>query len=106
MVVFFKDLFIYDRHRERGRERERERGRDTGGGRSRLHAGSPTQDSIPGLQDSRIAPWAEGRRQTTEPSRDPQKGRFLQKGEWGDELLAKGLFPAKLLFLRGAGRGS
>ena len=32
-------------------ERERERGRDTGGGRSRLHAGSPTWDSIPGLQD-------------------------------------------------------
>ena len=32
-------------------ERERERGRDTGGGRSRLHAGSPTWDSILGLQD-------------------------------------------------------
>ena len=29
----------------------RERGRDTGRGRSRLHAGSPTWDSIPGLQD-------------------------------------------------------
>uniref|UniRef100_A0A8C0QKJ0 Coiled-coil domain containing 69 n=2 Tax=Canis lupus familiaris TaxID=9615 RepID=A0A8C0QKJ0_CANLF len=33
------------------RERERERGRDIGRGRSRLHAGSPTWDSIPGLQD-------------------------------------------------------
>ena len=33
VFFFFKDLFIYDRHRER------ERGRDTGGGRSRLHAG-------------------------------------------------------------------
>ena len=33
------------------RDRERERGRDTGKGRSRLHAGSPMQDSIPGLQD-------------------------------------------------------
>ena len=32
-------------------ERERERGRDTGRGRSRLHAGTPTWDSIPGLQD-------------------------------------------------------
>ena len=32
-------------------ERERERGRDTGGGRGRLHAGSPMWDSIPGLQD-------------------------------------------------------
>ena len=30
---------------------ERERGRDTGGGRTRLHAGSPTQDSYLGLQD-------------------------------------------------------
>ncbi|XP_077736701.1 fibrous sheath-interacting protein 1 isoform X2 [Canis aureus] len=30
---------------------ERQRGRDTGRGRSRLHAGSPTWDSIPGLQD-------------------------------------------------------
>ena len=45
--LFLKiDLFIYDRHR-----RERERGRDTGGGRSRLHAESPTRDSIPELQD-------------------------------------------------------
>ena len=33
------------------RERERERGRDTGRGRSKLHAWSPTWDSIPGLQD-------------------------------------------------------
>ena len=32
-------------------ERERERGRDTGRGRSRLHAGCPMWDSIPGLQD-------------------------------------------------------
>ena len=36
-------LFIHERHRERGR--------DTGRRRSRLHAGSPTRDSIPGLQD-------------------------------------------------------
>ena len=33
------------------RDREKERGRDTGRGRSRLHAGSPTRDSIPDLQD-------------------------------------------------------
>ena len=39
------------RDRERERERERERGRDTGRRRSRLHAGSPMRDSIPGLQD-------------------------------------------------------
>ena len=39
------------RDTERERERERERGTDTGRGRSRLHAGSPTWDSILGLQD-------------------------------------------------------
>ena len=33
------------------RDTERERGRDPGRGRSRLHAGSPTWDSIPGLQN-------------------------------------------------------
>ena len=33
------------------RDRERERDRDTGRGRSRLHAGSLTWNSIPGLQD-------------------------------------------------------
>ena len=43
---FFKD-FIYLFMRGTGRER----GRDIGRGRSRLHAGSPTWDSIPGLQD-------------------------------------------------------
>ena len=37
--------------RDTHRERERERGRDTGRGRSRLHAGTPMWDSIPGLQD-------------------------------------------------------
>ena len=36
-------LFIYERHTERETE--------TGRGRSRLHAGSLTQDSIPGPQD-------------------------------------------------------
>ena len=37
-------LFIHERHRERGR--------DIGRGRSRLHAGRPMQDSIPGPRDS------------------------------------------------------
>ena len=37
------DLFIL--------ETQRERGRDTGRRRSRLHAGSPMWDWIPGLQD-------------------------------------------------------
>ena len=40
------------------RDIERERGRDTGRGRSRLHAGSPMWDSIPGLQNHAL-----GRRQ-------------------------------------------
>ena len=31
--------------------RDTERGRDTGRGRSRLHAGSPTRGLYPGLQD-------------------------------------------------------
>ena len=49
--IFFKRfLFIYS-------QRQRERGRDTGRGRSRLHAQSPTWDSILGL---RITPWAAG----------------------------------------------
>ena len=36
---------------ERERQRQREAEAETGGGRSRLHAGSPTWDLIPGLQD-------------------------------------------------------
>ena len=49
-LIFLKD-FIYLFMRDTERDRERERGRDTGRGRSRLHTGSPTWDSIPGLQD-------------------------------------------------------
>ena len=37
--------------RDREREIERDRGRDTGRGKSRLHAGTPTWDLILGLQD-------------------------------------------------------
>ena len=50
-------------------ERERERGGDTGGGRSRVHA----PGALRGIRfrDSRIAPWAKGRRQTAAPPRDP-----------------------------------
>ena len=42
------------RDTQREREAERQRGRDTGRGRSRLHAGSPMWDSIPGLQDQAL----------------------------------------------------
>ena len=45
-MIFFK-VFIYLFMRDA----ERERGRDTGRERSRLQAGSPVWDLIPGLQD-------------------------------------------------------
>ena len=43
VFIFFK-IFIYPFIRDT------ERGRNTGRGRSRLYAGSPMQDLIPGLQ--------------------------------------------------------
>ena len=49
--AFLKKYFIYLLMRETERERERKAGRDTGRGRSRLHAGSLTWDSISDLQD-------------------------------------------------------
>ena len=52
------------------RDTERERGRDTGRGKSRLHAGSPTRDSIPDLQDRALG--QRQARETAEPPRDPQ----------------------------------
>ena len=42
---FFNFIYLFMR------DTDRERGRDTGRGRSRLHAGSPMWDLIPGLQD-------------------------------------------------------
>ena len=57
----FLNLFMIDT------ERERERGRDTGRGRSRLHAGSPTWDSILGLQDHAL-----GERQALKPLSHPR----------------------------------
>ena len=47
---------------------ERPREGDAGRGRSRLHAGSPTRDSVPGPW---VTPWAEGRGSTVEPPRGP-----------------------------------
>ena len=52
--------------RDTQREKERERGRDTGRGRSRLPAGGPTQDSIPGPQGHDLIP-----RQTLHPLSPP-----------------------------------
>ena len=61
--IFFKE-FIHERYRERGR------------GRSRLHAGSLTWDSIPRLQDHAL-----GRRQalTAEPVGLPKVNNFKDK---------------------------
>ena len=42
-------------HTERERETERQRDREIGRGRSRLHAGSPIWDLIPGLQDHALS---------------------------------------------------
>ena len=50
-LIFLKKIFIYFFH-----ERQRERGRHTGRGRSRVHTGNPTRDSIPALQDHALGP--------------------------------------------------
>ena len=42
-MIFLKKVYVHERHTERGR--------DTGRGGSRLLAGSPTRDSIPGPRD-------------------------------------------------------
>nr|XP_055179176.1 tectonic-2 isoform X3 [Nyctereutes procyonoides] len=55
-------------HENCTRLRERERGRDTGGGRSRLHAGSLTWDSIPGLQDHALGQKGVDAPDTVDPS--------------------------------------
>ena len=55
-TVFFKDfIYLFVRHTHTQRGRERERGRDIDRGRSRLHAGNPMQDPIPGLQDHTLS---------------------------------------------------
>ena len=45
-MMFFKKIFYLFI-----RDTDTQRGRDVGRGRSRLQAGSPTWDLIPGLQD-------------------------------------------------------
>ena len=94
LVFFFlKILFIYSW------KKERERGRDTGRGRSRLHAGSRMQDSIPGPQDHALG-WR--RRWTAEPPRDPPPFLFVTHSScWlpCDPKHANGTFTVFLAFL-------
>ena len=65
ILFYFIILFFH--------ERPRDRGRDTGRGRSRLHAGSPMQDSIPVTLGSLPEPKADA---TTEPPRHPPHAEF------------------------------
>ena len=56
---------MIDTERERERERERQRHR-------RREKQAPCREPDTGLDPgTRIVPWAKGRRQTTEPPRDP-----------------------------------
>ena len=59
-LSLLKDLFLHERHTEKGR--------DTGRGRNRLPVGNSMWDQS---WDSRIMPWAEGRCSTPEPPRGP-----------------------------------
>ena len=62
-------LFIHDKQRERVRERETQREAET---QEEGEAGSmPGARRGTQFRDSKIAPWAKGRRQTSEPPRDP-----------------------------------
>ena len=69
---FFKDFIYYSFMIDL----ERERGRDTGRGRSRLHAGNLTRDSIPGLQDHTLGQRQALNRWTAELPRDPSHWEF------------------------------
>ena len=66
-------------------------GRDTGRGRSRLHAGSPTWDSIPGLQDHAL-----GQRQAP--------NRCATQGSQYDLFILFYFFLRFYLFMRGRER--
>ena len=65
LFVFYFYWFTHERHGERGR--------DIGRGRSRLLAGGPMWDFVPG---PRITPWAEAKRSNTEPPRRPYMSSF------------------------------
>ena len=70
-VFFFLILFIYSQETQIERERERERERQRHRQREKQ---APCREPDVGLDPgvSRITPWAEGRRQTAAPPRDPK----------------------------------
>ena len=59
------------------RDTERKRGRDTGRGRSRLHAGSPTWDLILGLQDHQAAGGAKQLHYRGCLAKEVLRGKFI-----------------------------
>ena len=72
-------------------KRHTERGRDTGRGRSRLHAGSPTWDSIPEPWDGDLS-QRQTLSTTTEPCRCPNKvvfpapsRKYISTSPWEDD---------------------
>ena len=84
---FLKILFLYSWETQR----ERGRGRDTDRGRSRLHAGSLSRDSIPGLQNCTL-----GQRQAlncwaTQGSRKELLISILWTNNWNNCELANPL---------------
>ena len=82
IFYFFKDLLIYSW------ETQRERGRDTGRGRSRLHAGSPTWDSIPGPQGHALGWRRPLHRWATQASRQIESKEERKKRNVGESSLS------------------
>ena len=76
--------------------RDTKRGRDTVRGRSRLHAGSPTWDSTPGLQDHAL-----GRRQSKPLSHPGIPGTCFLKGKRHLHMIFKLMRKAQFGDLRG-----
>ena len=77
------------------RDRQRDSVRKEAETQAEGEAGS-TQEARRGtrFRDSRIAPWAKSRRQTTEPPRDPRMESFKKKKK---KLFREELHPPQLL---------
>ena len=77
MVNFFSFFFIYSW------KTQRKRGRDIGRGRSRLHAGSPMWDPVPGLRDHALSRRQALNRWATQAS---LHGQFLYRSKNSNRL--------------------